>query len=84
MLMSLSSIQPVQAVLWLPCSLFGESFLHQSRAAKLGNVFEQRLNEAASRAEVGALMPGGSAMNKASPDTEKLSHTWKIHFHLFP
>jgi hypothetical protein len=40
-LMSLPSIQSTQAGLWLPCSLFGESFLHQSRAAMLGNAFEQ-------------------------------------------
>ena len=39
MLMSLPSIQSAQAGLWLPCSLFGESFHHQSLAATLGNAF---------------------------------------------
>ena len=45
MLISLPSIQSAQAGLWLPCSLFGESFFHQRRAAMLGDAFEQPVGD---------------------------------------
>jgi len=67
-LMSLPSIQSVRAGLWLPCSLFGESFLHPSR----GRDARQRF-----RATV------ADCNDKISSDIDKLSHIWKIHFHLF-
>jgi hypothetical protein len=38
-LMSLRSIRSARAGLWSPRSLFGASFLHQSRAAILGTAF---------------------------------------------